>query len=152
MSISGGDSNWYNVNFGALNIPSSEEFVKFKITKADTLSGRNISRSTSPWTSLSWNTEYTDRALIKCSDSWSSPQIRLQNGTNFQMTVDITITVTTRTRYTAVTQGNKINTGDINQTGTSISAGTKVNASIKSGLTAGNKITASDFNSIVLGL
>ena len=149
MSISGGDSNWYNVNFGALNIPSSEEFVSFVITKADTLSGRNISRSSSPWTQLSWNTTYTDRALINCASSWSAPQIRLQNGTSFQMTVDITITVTTRTRYTAVTSGNKILATDRSQTGTATSAGSVIS---DSHFSSGTKITASDFNRVILGL
>lgn len=148
MSISGGDSNWYNVNFGALNIPSSERFVKFVITKNDTLSGRNIARSTSPWTSLSWNTEYTDRALIKCSDGWSAPQIRLQNGTSFQMTVDITITVTTEASYTPVTQGNVIKATDRSQTGTSTTAGDVIS---DTHFSAGTIMTASDFNSVILG-
>lgn len=63
-----------------------------------------------------------------------------------------TLTINTAVAYTAVTSGNKIGTADINQTGTSIASGTTIQASIKSGLTSGSKITAADFNSIVLGL
>lgn len=71
----------------------------------------------------------------------------LTSGSDFQMSENMPISI--KSPYTAVVAGEKIVTGDINQTGTSISAGTVMS---NSHFSSGTKVEASTFNSEVLGL
>ena len=69
------------------------------------------------------------------------------NGSGFSFVDNLPINI--RSPYTAVVQGNKIVTGDINQTGTSITSGTVMQ---NSKFSRGTKAEASTFNSQVLEL
>ena len=142
-------------DFGAYSIPSGGTYSQHKIT---------CDKSYTPDWPVSWGNEYNFNQYYW--GKWYADENKLKHGSYPGHAViwvknqsggfnNITVTVSieyTYNPYTAVTAGNKIVVADINQTGTSITAGTLINASIKSGLTAGAKITAADFNRIVLGL
>ncbi len=157
LTYSNGFSNQEarTIDMGALTYPTGSSYVRHKVDISVSSPGDwylSWGGGTQSYTNDKWGKWYSDESALKNVNYPGRAVLKVRNRSGVYSTPTITLTVEYTNPYTAVVKGNKIKKEDINQTGTSITSGTKINASIKSGLTAGTKITAADFNRIVLGL
>ena len=144
------NSNYEQWNMDDVTLPANCTWAKFRFETTNATYASQLLRNKTNSGNLNWFTDYTDVAGLLLFGN--TPRFYTKNNSGAYVEHTVTLTLTYNIPYTPVETNNKIVVADINQTGTSITSGTKIQASIKSGLTAGNKITANDFNRIVLGL
>lgn len=135
------------------SVPAGEKLKQFKVTNS-----YNYGSGTLPlqgaMASVGWDRWTSDTSKISWTNG-STSKVYVKNVTSSAKSVTITITFQTEDLpYTAVVKGEKIKASDLNQvSGKSVSAGNLIRSSdIDGEISAGTKITASDFNTKVLGL
>lgn len=140
------------IDMGALTYPTGSTYVRHKAEISSSSPGNwylSWGGGEQSYTNDKWGNWYSNESQLKNSGYPGEAVLKVRNNTGVYSTVTITLTVEYTNPYTAVTQGSKIKTSDINQTGASVTAGTKIQ---NSNFSAGTKAEASTFNSRVLGL
>ena len=138
-------AGWLQYNLDYPSFPSGATPSKYKVTSTNTSLGLREETGSS---NRSWDTWYNDPTEV-ILDGNTGCRIYLKNDTSQYITATVTITFEYTVPYTAVVQGDKILATDRSQTGTTTTQGAVMT---DTHFTAGTKITATDFNTTVLGL
>ena len=149
-----GTGTTYTFTTSEFSVPAGEKVTRYKVIKAINVSNmdlRPISGQTSKPAWDAWNTNFN---LIGWKDGGAAKVAVHNSGTagkSFRVSV---VFETEDLPYTAVVKGEKIKASDLNQiAGKNVKAGDLIKSSdIDGKISAGTVITASDFNTKVLGL
>lgn len=149
-----GSGSDYTFTVDAFSVPSGEKFVRYKVVKAVAVSDMDLRPISGQTSKPVWDVWNTNKALIGWSDG-STSKVKVHNSRSSGQSFRVYIVFETEDLpYTAVVKGNKVKASDLNQiSGKSVKAGDIIKASdIDGKISAGTIITASAFNSKVLGL
>ena len=138
-------AGWMQFNLDYPAFPSGTTPTRYKVDSTNTNVGLREETGSSNRQFATW---YDNPSEIILNGN-TGCRIYLKNDTSQYISATVTITFEYVIPYTAVSSGNKIKKEDINQTGKSFAAGSKIQ---DSHFSPGTKITASDFNTKVLGL
>jgi len=133
------------ITIPAYTVPSGRKFKRFRIVRSGYYSGIVLK---DPSNNIGWEKWSTDTKDISWSDG-TTAKVIVRNTTDENKSVGIGIEFETEdVPYTSVKTGNKIMATDRSQTGTVTTKGAVMS---DSHFTAGTLITASAFNTKVLG-
>ena len=138
------------------SVPSGEKLKRLKIGRAgtgETSYCRLRGNAQSVLGQNGFDVWTTDKTAVSWTDGGTA-KVKVHNTGTQGYSWRISVTFETEDLpYTPVKAGEKIKASDLNQTGKNVKAGTLIKASdIDNKISAGTKITASGFNSKVLGL
>lgn len=152
--ITVGAGSDYTFTCTEFSVPAGEKFTRYKVIKAINVSNMDLRPISGQTSKPAWDTWNTNAALIGWKDG-STSKVKVHNSNSAGKSFRVSIVFETEDLpYTAVVKGEKIKASDLNQIpGKSVKAGDLIKSSdIDGKISAGTVITASDFNTKVLGL